>query len=181
MHSEQQPDMKGPSWGKLSPCDWNTIGGSILLALTSDPSGVHFGRERLKLEMLRTELSPWFFPSNMMSMSAFYNEQSRLDQCRSGKYVSGVFTPNNEAEYALVMQIETSESLSDTAHWGHLAWKLASSCSVTVARTHPMKKWWTSDCLSLLGPRVLVGKKGVGYQRYHVRKPLIALCAEGAS
>jgi hypothetical protein len=48
---------------------------------------------------------------------------SHMDDYIGGSYSNGVFKPNDETKYGLVMQIETPEKLSNPEHWGHLAWK----------------------------------------------------------
>jgi hypothetical protein len=86
---------------------------SLLLLAYNKQFCEHFGQEIVMLE--RTICHG--------NAAKALKNSGTVDQYISGSYSNGVFKPDDETKYGLVMQIEMPKELSDPEHWGHLAWK----------------------------------------------------------
>ena len=99
------------NWTGMSPKDWSTVVGSILLLSSRKVFCDTFGQEIIDLD--------W------MTQHANFSSNNSLEEYRdyeAGTYIDGVFSPNNKVRYDRVVQIKVPESHSDPSHWGHLAW-----------------------------------------------------------
>ena len=127
----------GPTWETMSPHDWHTMIGSILLLSHSKYFIENFGRQKIILDHLQLKLSPWFFENGLAlekqgtsghphyygngSMSVIHQH---FHEALCGTYgVDQVFIHSNSKKYACTVQVHVPECLDDPKHWGHLSWK----------------------------------------------------------
>ena len=127
-----------PTWETLSPHDWYTIIGSIMLLASHSKYFVEYlGKQKIILDQLQLELSPWFFENSLAleKLGSSYNHQHYygngahsethclFKEALCGTYgVDQVFIPTNPIKYACTVQIQVPECLDDLNHWGHLSW-----------------------------------------------------------
>ena len=142
VHGECNPGFENPTWMTLSPHDWNTMIGSVLLLSHHSKYFVdHFGRQKIILDRLQLQLSPWFFENGTALELPCYFEQfnysyqsfykgpksaihESFHDALGGMYGDDqVFIPNCPNNYACTVQIQVPECLDDPKHWGHLTWK----------------------------------------------------------
>jgi GTPase SAR1 family protein len=129
------------TWHNLSPQDWNTILGSVLLASYSFPFVEHFGREKVRLEFLNKygSFATYYSSSYCVNCIPELEKKARNDlalytTCEID-IVRGV-TPSHPTGYSLVYQVAQPNSLKDPAHWGHVGWSIchfAESSSISMA------------------------------------------------
>jgi hypothetical protein len=112
VQSERNPGFEKVTWESLSQHDWFTIIRSILLLTYHKHFCKHFGREIVMLERI-------IYYGNVAKASMDLVDTAAL----AGSFSNGVFKPDEEIKYGLVIQIEIPERLSNPKHWGHLAWK----------------------------------------------------------
>mmetsp|Transcript_32046 Transcript_32046/g.94294 ORF Transcript_32046/g.94294 Transcript_32046/m.94294 type:complete len:125 (-) Transcript_32046:1384-1758(-) len=113
----------------MSPKDWSTIIGSILLLSRHKAFYEAFGQEIIDLDWM-AQHATFSKPSNYC-FTCSHSHCTHSSHCKpltdyhdfeKGKYIDGVFTPNNKAKYDSVVQIKVPDSPSNPSHWGHLAW-----------------------------------------------------------
>jgi hypothetical protein len=135
VQSERNPGFGKVNWESLSQHDWFTIIPSILLLTYNKHFCKHFGQEIVMLE--RTMCHGNVAKARMDSATA-----KRTNDFILGSYSNGVFKPDDEIKYRLVMQIETPERLSNPKHWGHLAWKFCDFVERVQAKRSTERSMW---------------------------------------
>ena len=114
------------NWPGMSPKDWSTVVGSIMLLSSRKVFCDTFGQEIIDLEWMArhsnfSKPTTYCFKCNGTSCGCNKLLQTYRDYA-AGTYINGVFTPNVKFRYDRAVQIKVPDSPSDPSHWGHLAW-----------------------------------------------------------
>ena len=115
------------NWSHISPNDWGTIIGSLLLASSDRYFYESFGREKIALERARyvsTDRCPSSHPDiDFMAKDGCPSLHHALD----GTYENGRFRPEYRQTFDCVVRFDdVPENMSDPRHWGHIAYKHSS-------------------------------------------------------
>ena len=118
------------SWTGMSPKDWTTIVGSILLLSRHKAFYEAFGQDIIDLEWMARYANfskPLDFcftcKNNKCTSSSHCKPLSTYYNFEKGQYdADGVFLPEDKTKYNRAVQIKVPDSPSDPSHWGHLAW-----------------------------------------------------------
>jgi hypothetical protein len=114
-------------WSQISPSDWSTIIGSVLLASSDHYFYEVFGQEKMALERAK-------FLSNDGHLNASRQQYpttrgfSAADGCPSlehaldGSYEKGLFRPKYRHTFECVVRFDTPDKLTNASHWGYLGW-----------------------------------------------------------
>jgi GTPase SAR1 family protein len=125
----------GPTWATLSPHDWHTMIGSVLLLAHHSKYIVkNFGRQKIILDRLQLELSPWFFETSaalekpVSSHLKAINHKGKMHTIHNSfcKALCGGNSRDHllcPKKYACSVQVHVPECLDILKHWGHLSWK----------------------------------------------------------
>ena len=115
----QKPDQL--QWTNLSPHDWITILFSISLASKNIGFCQSFGKELRSIEEsllhFRTNFSPKVL---LVDGNIVYESHSPYTR----KYIKACQEMNADTDKRdAIVKLEMPEKLSDSRHWGHIAWK----------------------------------------------------------